>query len=69
MLLNNRQAGNFAASNIYHAIDEDYLHTLAYILTNGLDNGDGNYRLTDSIEIACSEKEAGVGWLIVCSLL
>ena len=49
MLLNNRQAGNFAASNIYHAIDEDYLHTLAYILTNGLDNGGGNYRVTDSI--------------------
>lgn len=57
MLLNNRQAGNFAASNIYHAIDEDYLHTLAYILTNGLDNGGGNYRLTDSIEIPSMRGE------------
>ena len=57
MLLNNRQAGNFAASNIYHAIDEDYLHTLAYILTNGLDNGGGNYRLTDSIEIPSMKGE------------
>ena len=58
MLLNNRQAGNFAASNIYHAIDEDYLHTLAYILTNGLDNGGGNYRLTDSIEIPSMRGES-----------
>lgn len=57
MLLNNRQAGNFAASNIYHAIDEDYLHTLAFILTNGLDNGSGNYRLTDSIEIPSMRGE------------
>lgn len=57
MLLNNRQAGNFAASNIYHAIDEDYLHTLAFILTNGLDNGGGNYRLTDSIEIPSMRGE------------
>lgn len=51
MLLGNRQAGSFAARNIYHAIDEDYMHTLAYILTNGLDNGGGDFRLTDSIEI------------------
>ena len=57
MLINNRQAGNFAASNIYHAIDEDYLHTLAYILTNGLDNGGGNYRLTDSIDIPSMRGE------------
>lgn len=58
MLLNNRQASSFAAQNIYHAIDEDYLHTLAYILTNGLDNGGGDFRLTDSIEIPSMRGEA-----------
>ncbi|MCI7804297.1 MAG: Fic family protein, partial [Oscillospiraceae bacterium] len=31
--------------------------TLAYILTNGLDNGGGNYRLTDSIEIPSMKGE------------
>lgn len=58
MLLNNRQASSFAAQNIYHAIDEDYLHTLAYILTNGLDNGGGDFRLTNSIEIPSMRGEA-----------
>ena len=51
MLLNNRQAGSFAAENIYHAIDENYLHNLAYILTNGLDNGGGDFRISNDIEI------------------
>lgn len=51
MLLNNRQAGSFAAENIYHAIDDNYLHNLAYILTNGLDNGGGDFRMSNDIEI------------------
>lgn len=58
MLLNNRQASSFAAQNMFHTIDEDYLHTLAYILTNGLDNGGGDFRLTDSIEIPSMRDEA-----------
>lgn len=58
MLLNNRQASSFAAQNMFHTIDEDYLHTLAYILTNGLDNGGGDFRLTDSIEIPSMRGEA-----------
>lgn len=57
MLLNNRQASSFAAQNIYRSIDEDYLHTLAYILTNGLDNGGGDFRITDSIEIPSIRNE------------
>lgn len=58
MLLNNRQASSFAVQNMFHTIDEDYLHTLAYILTNGLDNGGGDFRLTDSIEIPSMRGEA-----------
>ena len=51
MILNNRQAGSFAAENLLHPIDENYLHNLAYILTNGLDNGGGDFRTDDTIEI------------------
>lgn len=57
MILNNRQAGSFAAENIYHAVDEIYLRNLAYILTNGLDNGGGDFRLTNSIEIPSMQGE------------
>ena len=57
MLLNNCQAGNFAAQNIYHPINEDYLHTLAYILTNGIDNGGGDFRTEDNIEIPSMHGE------------
>ncbi len=52
------QASSFAVQNMFHTIDEDYLHTLAYILTNGLDNGGGDFRLTDSIEIPSMRGEA-----------
>ena len=41
MILNNRQAGGFAAENIYRPLNEDYIKTLSQILTNGLDNGGG----------------------------
>lgn len=66
MLLNNRQASSFAAQNLYHPIDADYLHTLAYILTNGLDNGGGDFRITDSIEIPSMGGETVV---LPCSSL
>ena len=57
MILNNRQAGSFAAENIYHTVDENYLRNLAYILTNGLDNGGGDFRLTNCIEIPSMQGE------------
>ena len=57
MLLNNRQAGSFAVENIYHAIDENYLHNLAYILTNGLDNGGGDFRASNDIDIPSMKGE------------
>jgi transcription initiation factor IIE alpha subunit len=57
ILLNNRQAAGFAAENMYHAIDSDYLHNLAYFLTEGLDNGSGDFRITDYIEIPSLQGE------------
>ena len=58
ILMNNRQAAGFAAENMYHAIDGNYLHNLAYFLTEGLDNGGGDYRLADSIEIPSLQGES-----------
>ena len=57
ILLNSRQAAGFAAENMYHAIDRNYLHNLAYFLTEGLDNGGGGFRMTDSMEIPSMQGE------------
>ena len=57
ILLNSRQAAGFAAENMYHAIDSNYLHNLAYFLTEGLDNGSGDYRITDTVEIPSLQGE------------
>ena len=57
ILMNSRQAAGFAADNMYHAIDSNYLHNLAYFLTEGLDNGGGDYRLTDTVEIPSLQGE------------
>ena len=57
MILNNRQAGTFAAENIHHPINEQYLRSLAGILTNGLDNGGGDFRTSDEAEILSMQGE------------
>ena len=57
ILMNSRQAAGFAAENMYHAIDSNYLHNLAYFLTDGLDNGGGDYRITDTVEIPSLQGE------------
>ncbi len=57
ILINSRQAAGFAAENMYHAIDSNYLHNLAYFLTEGLDNGSGDYRITDTVEIPSLQGE------------
>ena len=57
MILNNRQAGTFAAENIHHPINEQYLRSLAGILTNGLDNGGGDFRTSDDAEILSMQGE------------
>ena len=58
ILLNSRQAAGFATENLYHAIDSNYLHNLAYFLTEGLDNGGGDYRITDTVEIPSLQGES-----------
>ena len=60
ILLNNRQAAAFVAENMYHAIDGNYLHNLAYFLTDGLDNGGGDYRMEDTVEIPSMQGESVV---------
>lgn len=57
MILNNRQAGGFAAENIYRPLNEDYIKTLSQILTNGLDNGGGELRTADTVEIYSMQGE------------
>ena len=50
LIINNRQAGNFAAANLYHTIDTDFLQEIAYILTDGMDNGGRDFRITDEAD-------------------
>ena len=57
MILNNRQAGSFAAENIYRPLNEEYIKVLAQILTNGLDNGGGELRTADSVDIFSMQGE------------
>lgn len=51
LIVNNRQAGGYATANLYRAVDEEYLGTLAAILTDGLEAGTGAYREEDWIMI------------------
>lgn len=51
LIANNRMAGSYAAQNLYQPVDSEYIRNLAYILTEGLDNGGGQYRVEDTVEI------------------
>lgn len=51
MILNNRNALSFAGANLFRPVDEEYIKTLAYILTENIDGGGQEYRLTDYLEI------------------
>ncbi len=57
MISNNRMAGKFAAENLYRGIDADFLCTLAYILTDGMDNGGQEFRVTNDVDFASSDGE------------
>ena len=46
MIANNRQASNYASSNLYRPIDAEYLKELVYLLTDGMDQGGQDYRST-----------------------
>lgn len=51
MILNNRNALSFAGANLFRPVDEEYIKTLAYILTENMDNGGQEYRTDDYLEI------------------
>lgn len=51
LIANNRMAGGFASTNLYQPIDESFIQQLAFILTDGMDDGGGDYRADDWVEI------------------
>ena len=53
MLTNNRVAGKYASENLYRGIDAELMRSLVYILTDGMDNGGQDFRVSD-------ERRAGV---------
>ena len=57
LIVNNRQAGGYATANLYRAVDEEYLGSLAAILTDGLEAGAGSYREEDWIMIPSMPNE------------
>ena len=57
IITNNRQAGNYAAANLYRPIDADFLCELAYILTDGMDNGGHALRETDEADFVSPNGE------------
>ena len=57
MITNNRMAGRFAAENLFRGIDEEFLRGLAYILTDGMDNGGQEYRTTDDVDFVTADGD------------
>ena len=51
MIVNNRSALNFAASNLYHPVDEEFIKMLAMILTQNMEGGGKEYRSDDWVDI------------------
>ena len=58
LILNNRQAGSFASSNLYRQINEEFLKDLAFTLTDGMDTGGGEFRMEDTLEIPSISGES-----------
>ena len=57
MITNNRMAGRFAAENLFRGIDAEFLRGLAYILTDGMDNGGQEYRTTDDVDFVTADGD------------
>ena len=57
LIVNNRQAGAFASSNLHRRIDIEELQTLAFILTDGMDEGRLGFRMDDHVEIPAMGEE------------
>ena len=51
MILNNRNAISFAGANLFRPVDEEYIRTLSFILTENMDGGGQEYRVSDYVEI------------------
>lgn len=58
LIVNNRQAGNFASSNLYRSIDEGFLKELIFLLTDGIDGGGSDYRSIDQPDFSSMEGES-----------
>ena len=52
LIANNRAAGGYASANLYRSIDSELLCDFAEILTDGMDNGDREYRTDDPADYA-----------------
>ena len=51
LILNNRNALSFVGANLFRPVDEEYIRTLAYILTVNMDGGGQEFRLDDCPQI------------------
>lgn len=56
LITNNRAALGYAGGNLYRRIDADLLGELAEILTEGMDAGGREYRVTDEVDYALEEN-------------
>lgn len=57
LITNNRQAGNYAAVNLFRTIDKTFLSELAFILTDGMDNGGRDFRNTNYVDFVSPDGE------------
>ena len=57
LLLNNRNTLAFLCANLYPMVDERYLQTLSYFLTDKMDNGNGLFRQADTQRIPFMQNE------------
>ncbi|MCR4615721.1 MAG: Fic family protein [Clostridiales bacterium] len=57
LISNNRRAGGFSAANLYRSIDEDFLKELAFILTDGMENGGHDYRANSETDFSFIVEE------------
>lgn len=56
LIVNNRQASNYASENLLRPIDDIYLRELAYILTDGIESGGHEYRTTDEVDFTSPDN-------------
>ncbi len=60
LITNNRQAGSYAAANLYRTIEPDFLRELVYILTDGMDTGGHDFRAADEVDWISPDGETYV---------